>query len=317
MTGLPASRCPSIAPLAAVFALLTASACVVEPDEGGGDDAAEDTAGEDEESTGEEGTEAEGGTNTEVGTDTTEGTETGETLATISGVVTDMEGAPLPSPVLQFCGPIDESGLPQSCLPIDVEADGSWIIEAQTLGLWSLKFIHVPADGRDFTGQAFQIELGEGDALSYAEPPVVVPEVAGLVDLSGASGEVDVELEGGLRLNFDPENTITPLFTPAEAVGALVVDPSHWQLGLPPAGDVAVAWSFTPFGTKVKEGAFGLSIDDTLGLDPGTAVSVYEIEKDNGAYHLVATGTVGDTAVELTQAGEGLHELSWIYVVVD
>ena len=62
---------------------------------------------------------------------------------------------------------------------------------------------------------------------------------------------------------------------------------------------------------------FGLAINDGVGLAAGEAVEVYEIEKDTARAHLVATGVVAADAasLELTEAGEGLHEISWLYVV--
>ena len=62
---------------------------------------------------------------------------------------------------------------------------------------------------------------------------------------------------------------------------------------------------------------FGLAIGDGLGLAADSAVTIYELEKDNGAEHMIATGVVnGDaTAIDVTPVGEGFHELSWIFVV--
>ena len=98
-------------------------------------------------------------------------------LANIDGLITDQNGDPLAAPGVQFCGPISESGFVEACLPVPVDADGSFAIEVKKLGEWNLKAVHGPEEGRYFTGQAISLTVAENDALSFAAPPIAVPEV--------------------------------------------------------------------------------------------------------------------------------------------
>ena len=234
-------------------------------------------------------------------------------IGTIDGVIQDINGQPLPSPGLQFCGIIEDDGIPKLCIPIMVAEDGTFHIDAMTAGLWSLKLVHADADGRVFSGQAFQLTMNDGDALEYSDPPIVLPEVTAMTDLAG---ETTVEIEGGLSITIDPANAQKADFQEPTSLGGVIVDPAHWPWSEVNGETVVQAWGLASFGIKAKEGSFGLAINDALGLEAGAAVNVYEIEKDNGQLHLIATGAVnGDASgLDLTAEGEGLHELSWVVV---
>lgn len=250
---------------------------------------------------------------------TTTSGETGvEPLATVAGATVDMQGATVPTPGIQLCGPIDEQGTVESCLPAQLSDDKStFTVGAPKLGLFALKVVHGPLDGRYFTGQSFQLELAEGDALDYSMPPITIPETDTVTDVSGAMGPTEVVIEGGLTLTVDPATATSPDFTSPTAIGGLDVAPEFWRVSEVEGAPVIKAWSLYPFGTHADEGTeFGLAITDALGLPAGETVAIYGIQKDNGALHHVADGTVnGDaTGIDLVSV-EGLHELSWVLVV--
>ena len=148
-------------------------------------------------------------------------------------------------------------------------------------------------------------------------PCVSILEGKDRLSLHGAWFDI---AEGQLTLTFDPANTQTTSFAPATELEAARVDEALWMPGETLQDKTIVAaWTLHPFGTKMQEGmgSFGLASNDGVGLAAGEAVEVYEIEKDTARAHLVATGVVAADAasLELTEAGEGLHEISWLYVV--
>lgn len=238
----------------------------------------------------------------------------GDPFATIVGVVADAQGAALPNPSLQFCGPVDESGFAELCIPVTPEAsDGSFFWGAGQGGIWNIKAVHGPADGRNFAGQAFQVMLNEGDALDFSEPPIVVPEVDSLSPIAGVT---DVAIDDVLTITIDPDAAQGPDFLPPPELGGLLVDQQFWRVTEVEGSAVLAGWSFSPFGIKSTMGGFTFTVADGLGLDPGAAVNFWEIEKDNGELHNIATGTVnGDaSAIDLSPIGDGLHELTWLIV---
>jgi hypothetical protein len=237
-----------------------------------------------------------------------------EPIGTIEGVLLDMQGAPLPSPLLQFCGPIDPEGVVELCIPVSVDgANGNFLINVMYEGLWSLKIVQGPVDDRNFTGQAFQLTFNEGDALEYSEPPIVLPETASMTDLMG---ETTVAIDDVLSITIDPAAAMSPDFVAPTVFGGLAVPAEYWRVSEVAGSPIIAAWSFSPFGIKSTEGGFGFEVDGNLGLAAGEAVIFYEIEKDNGAIHEIATGTVNAeaTAIDIVPTGEGLHELTWLLV---
>jgi hypothetical protein len=265
----------------------------------------------------------------ESGTDSTDGmddateddtttTDTGvEPFATVGGVIVDMQGAPLANAGIQLCGPIDAEGVVESCLPAQVDdASGEFTVGANKPGLYALKCVHAPEEGRYFTGQSFQLTLAEDDALDYSTPPIAIPEVADVTDVAGMSGTMDIVIDDILTLSLDPSLAQSPDFVPPSEIGGLQVAEEFWRVSEVEGTPVIAAWAFTPFGTHATEGTFGFSLNGALGLAADTAVDVYGIQKDNGVIHHVATGTVnGDaTAIDVTPTAEGLHELAWLLV---
>jgi hypothetical protein len=295
-----------VAPLGLAFAL----ACGTPSP--GDEEVGDDTTGDSEES----GTDATDGTEDATGDGTT--TDTGvEPLATVSGVVTDMQGAALGMAGIQLCGPIDDMGTVESCIPVQVDdASGEFTVGATKLGLYALKCVHAPQDARYFTGQSFQLTLAEGDELDYSQPPIVIPETDTVTDLTGMSGTIDVEIDDVLTISIDPALAQTPDFIAPTSIGGLQVDAEFWRVTEVEGAPVIAAWSFAPFGTHATEGSFGFSIASNLGLGTGEAVNFYGVQKDNGVIHHVGTGTVnGDaTAIDIVPTVEGLHELAWLLV---
>jgi hypothetical protein len=229
----------------------------------------------------------------------------------------DMQGAPLPTPGVQLCGPIDAEGVVESCLPVTVDPDsGAFTVGAIKVGLFALKCVHGPVDGRYFTGQSFQLELVEGDVLDFSTPAIVIPELADVTDLTGAMGPTDIVIDDVLTLNLDPSLAQTPDFTAPSELGGVEVAAEFWRVSEVEGAPVIKAWSFTPFGTHATAGTFDFTLAGNLGLGMGETVKVYAIQKDNGAIHEVATGTVNAdaTGIDLVVAGEGLHELAWLLV---
>lgn len=276
----------------------------------------EDVGGTEDESTegGESGSDTTGSDTTDATTDDT----LPEPLATVMGLTADMNGTILTGPGIQLCGPIDVDGNVESCLPAKLSdgGDGSFTVGAPKLGLFALKVVHAPLDGRYFTGQSFQIELAMGDALDFSMPPITIPE-ATVTDVSGASGPTEIVVEGGLTLTVDPTTSTSPDFSNPTAIGGVDVPAEHWRVSEVEGAPVIKAWSLYPFGTHADEGTeFGIAINDALGLAAGETVTVWGIQKDNGVLHHVADATVnGDaTALDLTPV-EGLHELAWVLVV--
>jgi hypothetical protein len=225
-----------------------------------------------------------------------------------------MQSAPLPSPLLQFCGTIDPEGVVQSCIPVDVDAaNGEFTINVLNPGLWALKIVQAPVDNRFFTGQAFQLTFNEGDALDYSMPPIVVPEIDALTDLMG---ETTVAIDDVLSITIDPTMAMSPDFLPPTVLGGLAVPTEYWRVTEVEGSPIIAGWSFSPFGIKSTMGGFGFTIDGNLGLAAGETVVFHEIEKDNGAIHEIATGTVNvdATAIDVVPTGNGLHELTWLLV---
>lgn len=294
----------SVVPFGLVFALACTSPTP------GDEEVGDDTTGATEES----------GTDSTDGTDTTseDTTDTGvEPLATVSGVVLDMEGATLPTPGIQLCGPIDGEGVVESCIPVQVDAGtGEFTIGAAKLGLFALKCVHGPVDGRYFTGQSFQITIAMDDALDFSVPAIVIPEVADVTDVTGMSGLMDFQIDDVLTISLDPSLAQSPDFVPPTEIGGLAVPEEFWRVTDVEGAPVIAAWSFTPFGTHATEGTFGFTLNGSLGLAAGEPVIVYAIQKDNGVIHEAATGTVNvdATAIDLVPSVDGFHELSWLLV---
>lgn len=235
-------------------------------------------------------------------------------VGTISGVLNDMQGAPLPSPLLQFCGPINPEGVVELCFGVDVDpATGDFTNDVPEAGLWSLKIVQGPVDNRYFAGQAFQLTFNEGDALDYSVPPIVLPETDTVTDLMG---ETTVDIDGVLSVTVDPAMAISPDFLAPTVLGGLAVPSEYWRVTEVEGSPVIAGWSFSPFGIKSTEGGFAFTVNGNLGLAAGEAVVFHEIEKDNGAIHEIATGTVnvGATAIDVVPTGDGLHELTWLLV---
>lgn len=274
--------------------------------------AADDTAADDvgTEDSNDETTE---GTDTE-GTDTTSDTTGVEPVASIEGVVLDTNGGTLPSPSLQFCGPVNEDGSVDACIPIMLGDDGSFMHGVSTVGIWNVKAVQGSVDGNHFGGQAFQIDIVEGAEDDLGT--ISVPVVEDVTDLSGASGVTDVAIDASLTISLDPALAQTVSFTPPTELGGVLVDPSFWQIDTIEGNNVLFGWTFAPFGTKATEGSFGIAINDALGLDPDTTIKLWEIEKDNARLHQVGEGTVNAdaTGIDVTEVGEGLHELTWLIV---
>lgn len=250
-------------------------------------------------------------TQSTVETDTED--TTAEPIATLTGTLVDAEGAPLPSPLLQLCGPIDENGVVELCIPVTVDAgDGSFEINAMFAGLWSLKIVQAPGDGRFFTGQAFQLTVNEGDNIDLS-PPIVLPEVASLTALGGVT---PVMIDEVLTVTIDPAKAMSPDFVPPTEFGGLMVPEQHWRVTEVEGNPVLAGWSFSPFGIKSTMGGFTFAIESSFGLAAGETVKFFEIEKDNGAIHQIATGTVNEdaSAVDVVPMGDGLHELTWLLV---
>ena len=241
-------------------------------------------------------------------------TGTPEPIGTVTGVLLDAQGAPLPSPLLQWCGTIDDMGAVGACYPINVEGtDGTFNIPVPAAGLWSFKIVQGPVDGRNFTGQAFQLTMNDGDALDFSMPPVVLPEVDAVTDLMG---ETNVDIDGVLSIMIDPAMAMSPDFLEPTQLGGLAVPMEYWRVPDVDGAPVIAAWSFSPFGIKSTEGGFAFTVAGSLGLAAGETVVFHEIEKDNGAIHEIATGTVNDAAdaIDVVPTGNGLHELTWLLV---
>jgi hypothetical protein len=241
-------------------------------------------------------------------------TGTPDPVGTITGVLLDMQGAPLPSPLLQFCGPIDPEGVVELCIPVPVDgSNGEFTINVLFPGLWSLKIVQGPVDDRYFTGQAFQLTFNEGDTLDYSMPPIVLPETDTVTDLMG---ETTVSIDDVLSVTIDPAMAMSPDFVAPVVLGGLAVPEEFWRVPEINGNPVIAGWSFSPFGIKSTMGGFDFTVNSSLGLAAGEAVVFYEIEKDNGSLHEIATGTVnpGATAIDVVATGEGLHELTWLLV---
>jgi hypothetical protein len=235
-----------------------------------------------------------------------------EPIGVITGVLLDMQSAPLPSPLLQFCGPISPEGVVELCIPVPVDAaSGDFEINVLYPGLWSLKIVQAPVDNRYFTGQAFQLTFNEGDELDFSMPPIVLPETETITNLMG---ETTVDIDGVLSVTIDPAVAMSPDFLAPTVLGGLAVPSEYWRVTEVEGSPVIAGWSFSPFGIKSTEGGFGFAINGNLGLAAGEAVVFHEIEKDNGAIHEIATGTVNAeaTAIDVVPTGDGLHELTWL-----
>jgi hypothetical protein len=235
-------------------------------------------------------------------------------IGTVSGVLLDMQGAPTPSPGVQFCGPIDDMGVVEQCFSTMVDgSDGSFSINVLEAGLWALKIVHATVDNRYFTGQSFQVTINDGDAVDYSMPPIVIPETNTVTDLMG---QTTVDIDAVLSVTIDPMMAMSPDFTAPTTLGGLSVPMEYWRVTEAGGNPVIAAWSFSPFGTKSTAGGFDFTVAGNLGLAEGEAVVFYEIEKDNGSLHEIATGTVnvGATAIDVVPTGDGLHELTWLLV---
>jgi hypothetical protein len=235
-------------------------------------------------------------------------------IGTITGVLLDMQSAPLPSPLLQFCGPIDPEGVVELCVPVPVDgSNGNFTINVLYAGLWSLKIVQGPVDNRYFTGQAFQLTVNDGDALDYSMPPIVLPEVGSLTPLMG---ETTVAIDDVLSITIDPVMAMSPDFVAPTEFGGLLVPSEYWRVTEVAGSPVLAGWSFSPFGIKSTGAGFEFTVNGNLGLAAGDAVVFHSIVKDNGSIHEIATGTVnpGGTAIDVVPTGEGLHELTWLLV---
>ena len=262
----------------------------------------------------------ESSTDSTDGTDSTddETTDTGaDPVATITGVILDTQGATLPSAGIQLCGPIDDQGVVEACIPAPVDTDsGEFSVGAYKLGLYALKCVHGPVDGRFFTGQSFQITLAEGDALDFSVPPITIPETSDVTDVTAVMGMIDISIDDILTLRLDPSLAQSPDFTAPNEVGGLQVPEEFWRITEVDGAPVIAAWAFTPFGTHATEGPFEFTLDTSFGLAAGELVNIYGLQKDNGVIHDVATGTVNvdATGIDLVPTVDGLQELSWLLV---
>lgn len=256
----------------------------------------------------------------ESGTDPGESETTGTdespapTVSLLRGRVVDIEGVGLPGAGVQLLGPVSEDAEYPLHLAAPVRADGWFEFTVPRAGLWAVRAVHPPLDGRVFSGAAAHVlvELGQEAQLPQ---DLVVPEVDTLVDFSDAQGEVSLELDPHLHLGFDSGELIGSAFQEIDALGAVAVAPSL-NLNSNIAGmPVLAAWAFAPFSARLMEGYFSIELGELPGFDPGDSVKVYENDPTVGQIHLIAQGTVSEGGeIALSPLDHGLQRLGWLLV---
>jgi hypothetical protein len=291
--------------------LLTLALVACSDSDGGGDGGGPTGPGDDGSDGGDgSGTADDGGTDGGTGSDDGgSGTDTPPPPAVrVCGSAVDDAGAVILQPGIQFCGPIVD-GVAEQCVLASLDDEGNFCVVDDEPGDWNLKVVPPPVDPTIYSGAAILFSLADGDWVDLPEPVVVtrVGEITMLED-----GSNDVVIDDSLTVTLDPASINFGLGVDPQLAGAAVAE-EHW-LDLAPAGEHIVAhWTFYPFGVKAEEGEMTLTITSALGLDPGTAVTVHEMDKEIAALTEAATGTVnaGGDGIDLDG---GVHELSWIIV---
>lgn len=236
---------------------------------------------------------------------------TGEPAARLRGTIIDDHDVPLPSPALFFCGPILDSGLPQSCQKIAVADDGGFDQGFNEAGTYIVKITQVQADGQAFGSQVFFHESVDGGDNDLGI--IVVPRVDNPTDLTGLVGPSEIVIDEALTLTVDPSALVDANSVWPDHLGGVEIDEAIRIMTDIDGDPVLHVWALTPFGSKVTRGSIEASVGN-VGLAAGQSVKIYEIEKFNGTPIQVGEGTVNDeaTAIEVTPVGDGLHELTWL-----
>ena len=188
--------------------------------------------------------------------------------ATVSGVVKDMNGNVLATAAGQMCGPVDGESV-EACLGVTVNDDGTFTAGALKPGLFNLKFVHPPVDGRTFSGQALQISLADGDEITL-EDDYVVPEADAMTDLEGAAA-TDVAIDGTLTVSIDPELTNFGLGVAAE-LGGTRMSEDLWPYADIEGNSVLALYAFSTSSSTASTCSSSTSSSSTSSLSMGFSV---------------------------------------------
>jgi hypothetical protein len=228
-------------------------------------------------------------------------------VGSISGLIVDEQGKPTNAGLVQVCGK-------DVCTQANVERDGKLIENVgDTRDTPAVKF----GDGFDWA--KLLVLLGEGDnalgTLTTVRLPSYADGVALVAGESATSGGVTLSLaeDAHVDVNFlDYEDESQQVFR-----AAALTEPALAQL----KQGFVQGYALSPLETKLCPSP-ALSLDNTSGLEPGTALELYilglsvdEEFADYGTWQKVGEGAVSDDG-EALEFPEGVPVLSAIGVKV-
>ena len=248
-----------------------------------------------------------------LGDEGTSGDGAIEAFATVEGRIVEREGGSLPQLRVSFCGPNESDGLLGPCIAHEAKEDGSYVFPAKSAGSYKLSVTRPAEDEVLYSHHIREVVTKEG---MNEVPAFSIPQIESFSELEDDAGEVESEAGAGLSVSFDPARFT---YNPGEVgVGAGRVAPEDWpwfSVG-EAEEEVLGVWAFMPFGVKGKEedDRIEVTLADNLGLDPGTEVSFYEVDKSTGWAKRAGVGSVDESGEMIRSEGPVLHALTWVVV---
>lgn len=232
--------------------------------------------------------------------------------AEIIACVIDGAGVPIPKSSAQSCGPIDAQL--QDCQSLVADDAGCVRFTPRRAGDYALLVVQGTAwPERTLTTYMARVAVVDGSHVDLGRVP--------LVDV-GMSTElldevVSVAIDDALTLTIDVDHIDFDGY-PRELAGARV-DASVWPYDTVGDGGqrVAAVWALAPAGPWSAE-PIAFELRDTLGLDDGTVVSIYEHDvRLDGAVRKVGEATVDGDGGRIVCGADSFRSWSWLVFAVD
>ena len=207
----------------------------------------------------------------------------------VSGVVTDTQGAPWANAKLQVCSA-------SLCTLGSADASGAFSVQVPAGNKYHV-IAHPPAsDPRE--GSAGIAVMQDILTTDTALPsPIAIPITGAHASLPNASVTQDLVLTANASdVSFTGE---------AYFSGVSVTDS--------PLSNAIATWALNPWGTRTNPGkTIAVTISNTFGLAPGDTVSVYAVNESTAELAPPTTGTVSSDGQTIT--GATIDRVTWIVV---